>query len=377
MSMDLSNRAKDYAIYTPSLQIHSAERTVRPNDSMREGGLPAALNASDFDFLRPDNRYWHYKWCLATAGHFKDKTKPNAILNRKQGSFTVLDSSGYQLGKGTMDDIKPWRKFAEERSTIMRLWRESDVKLDIVRWLCNNADVAVSIDLPLWSRDESKSPFRNLTDRQLTQLSVENLKFICDVRGSFRPCKFINVLQGSNVEVEEAWFQAVKSFPLEGWSLAGQVGQMGGIGRVLRRILLLRDEKLLDPPRDHLHILRLSRVRWSPVVTAIQQAVRKTVNPNFTITFDSSSPYRMAGIGVTYAALNTFGRDLKKEWSIPSASFPLGYGYANDPIARPLNRVWAGHLPKPLTSPIAQHLTVQDINVRGGAKEVQAGRLHL
>lgn len=364
MTMDLTARAEDYAAYTPSMQINSAERIVGTNDKLREGGLPATLNAHDFNYLQPHNRFWHYKWVLATAGHFKDKTKPNAILNRGAQSFAVLDSSGFQLGVGTMKEIVPWRGFAHDPALIMRLWRQHDVKMKIIRWLCNNADVALTIDIPIWSRTKKDSPFRNLTSTELTQLSVENLKLICNVRGRFRPCKFINVIQGETVDEEQAWFDAVKSFPLEGWSLAGHVGQMGGIGRVLRRILLLRDEKLLDPPRDHLHILRLSRVRWSPVVTAIQKAVRETVNPNFTITYDSSSPYISVGKAVTYASLNTFGPDLLREWSISSSSFPLGYGYANEATPRPLNTAWGVHIPKPLLSPIAQHLTLQDINFK-------------
>lgn len=371
MTMDLTARAKDYAAYTPSLQIHSAERIAGSDDNLRKGGLPASLHAADFDFLRPNNPHWHYKWVLATAGHFKDKTKPNAILNRGCQSFAVLDSSGFQLGVGTMKEIVPWRKLAHDPALIMRLWREHDVKMKIIRWLCNNADVALTIDIPIWSRTKPNSPFRNLTAAELTQLSVENLKLICDVRGRFRQAKFINVLQGDSIAEEEAWFKAVKCFPFEGWSLAGHVGQMGGIGRVLRRILLLRDEKLLDPPRDHLHILRLSRVRWAPLVTAIQTAVRKTVNENFTITFDSSSPYKVAGVGAQYASLNTFGGDLEQDWSIRSSPFPLGFGYANGRTCRPLNTAWGKHLPHPLVSPIAQQLAIGDINVRTGAKEIR------
>lgn len=371
MTMDLTDRAKDFAAYTPSLQLASAERTAGANEKLRKGELPATLTAADFDYLRPDNRFWHYKWVLATAGHFKGKTKPNAILNRKRDSFTVIDSSGFQCGQGTLEEIVPWRKSADDPQLIMRLWREHDVKMEIIRYLCNNADVAVTIDIPLWARHVAMSPFRNLSAAELMRLSVENLKLICDVRGRFRPTKFINVLQGESVEEEQVWFEAVKSFPLEGWSLAGHVGQMGGIGRVLRRLLLLRDGGLLESPHDHVHILRLSRVRWCPIVTAIQQVVRETVNPNFTITYDSSSPYRLAGIGMSYASLNTFGPDLQKEWSIPSASFPLGYGFTNDKTPRPLSQSWGKHLPKPLLSPIAQQLTLQDINVRGGKMDIR------
>ena len=136
---------------------------------------------------------------------------------------------------------------------------------------------------------------------------------------------------------------------------------MGGIYRVLRRTLLLRDQKLLDPPNDWLHILRLSRVRWSPFMTAIQRAVRDTVNPNFTVSFDSSSPFQVSGKGAKYAVLNSFGNTFKKAWSVSAKKFPTGYGYANSKKKMPLNKVHLGHLDVPLDSPIARLLTVQDL----------------
>ena len=108
------------------------------------------------------------------------------------------------------------------------------------------------------------------------------------------------------------WFDAVKPYPVNGWALAGHVGQMGGIYRILRRLLLLRDLKMLGGDYELVHILRLSRLRWAPVVTAVQQAVRETTNsPSFRITFDSSSPYRVAGVTTQYMVTAPLGDKLK------------------------------------------------------------------
>ena len=102
MTIDLTARVKNFAIYMPSIQTSSASRIVGDDKSLRDVGLPNNLHANDFNFLDPNNRYWHYKWCLGTAAHFKDERKPNAITHRDPASCVLGDSGGYQIGQGTL-----------------------------------------------------------------------------------------------------------------------------------------------------------------------------------------------------------------------------------------------------------------------------------
>ena len=333
---------------------------------MRGGNCPNGLKPSDFNFLDPNNPHWHYKWCLATAGHFKDEKNPNAVTHRAAGSFIVGDSGGFQIGMGTLNEVKGWSRFARKPKTIKKLWRESDAKQKIVNWLDAYCDIAMTIDLPIWVTGKKQGPFGHLTANELTELSVENLKFISDNRGVYGNCKFLNVLQGGTEAEEEHWFQAVKGFQFEGWSFAGGVGRMGGIYRILRRMLLLRDLKLLDAPNDWLHILMLSKMRMTPLMTAIQYAVRDTINPNFTVSYDSSSPYQTSGKGAKYATVRSFGPKWKDGWCVSPKKFPTGFDFANFKKRIPLNQPFKEHLPVALDSPIAGLLSVQDINFKKG-----------
>lgn len=369
---DLSQRANNFAIYTPSVQTHSASRIMK-GCVLRNGDTPRNLKAEDFNFFNPHNKYWSYKWILATAGHFKDESKPNIVTHKHQSAFVLGDSGGFQIGKGTLGETKKWKRYANQPQTIIDLWTNSSIKREIIEWLDLNCDYAMTIDMPLWVKDKGNeaSLFHNLSIQELLNLSVDNLRFIQNNRGKLGACKYLNVLQGSTEADEELWFQTVKNFKFEGWSFAGGVGQMGGIYRVLRRVMLLRDQKLLENGYDWIHILRLSRPKWSPLLTATQRGIQRTVNEKFKISFDSSSPYQIGGKAVRYAVLNSFGSNLSKDWGISTPKFPTGYGYANKFKRMKLNRSHTDHLLFPLTSPIASLLNVQDLNYKKGTKDIR------
>ena len=299
---DFTARAANYAVYTPSAQIGAAEAILKADLQVPTALLEAGLTARALDYFWPQNGLWHYPYLLATAGHFKNATRPNVVTNRTANTVLVGDSSGYNLATGAMPETKAWKKYVEKPDEIMRLFRKSTIKEDVHYWLEQHADLAMTLDLPLWARGRKDSPFRCLSDEQLLSLTLENLEFFQQASGNYRKVKYLNVLQGSTEAVEEQWFQAVKGFKFSGYALAGNVGVMGGIYRVLRRILLLGDQGLLQAPLNNVHILMLSQPRWAPILTAIQRAVRETVNPDFTITYDSSSPYKVAGKASQYAS---------------------------------------------------------------------------
>lgn len=371
---DLTARVKDFSIYTPSMQLHSAIRIVGASP-MRNNQLPSNLTANDLNFLDPNNKFWHYKWVLASAGVFKNDFKANAITNRHKNNLVIGDSGGYQIGTGALEELKAWRKLSSNPILIKDKWRSDDeIKRQIIYWLDCNCDYAMTIDIPLWvidNKKNNKSPFRNCSKQDLIDLSVENLQFIQKNRGIYGNCKYLNVLQGDTEQDEEDWFNSVKNYKFEGWSLAGNVGQSGGIYRVLRRILLLRDLKFLDKGFDWIHILRLSRVRWAPLVTSIQRALPNGTNEGLTISFDSSSPYRTGGVSAKYAALNTFGKNLDKDWTIKAFKFPTSYGYANISKKISLSKLHPGILNMFFDSPIAKLLTLQDMNINKGAMDIR------
>ena len=122
---------------------------------------------------------------------------------------------------------------------IMGLWRNASSLGKIVRWLDAYCDYAMTIDIPLWTKTESKSkgtPFSRLNFEQDLQLTYENLKYITENSG--RKTKWLNVLHGLNSHqgTEAAWYARVKEFDFEGWAFASDTGVKGGITNLLRRL---------------------------------------------------------------------------------------------------------------------------------------------
>jgi hypothetical protein len=65
----------------------------------------------------------------------------------------------------------------------------------------------MTLDIPLWLKSDGfdKSPFHNCAIEQLTDLTVENLRYFDKHRGVVGACKFLNVIQGRDEEEEAYW----------------------------------------------------------------------------------------------------------------------------------------------------------------------------
>ena len=201
------------------------------------------------------------------------------------------------------------------------------------------------------------------------EISVENLEFLMRERDGVTGAKYLNVLQGfspikgdvaGSMASEERWFDAVKHYELGGWSLGGDVGWRGGIYRVLRRILLLRDAGLLASPREWLHVLGVSQLTWAVFLTAVQRGIRANVNEGFTVSYDSASPYMMAGRFQQYTIPPKISSNIN-DWVLKHALLPMGWPVANSIKIKPF----------PQSSPIASRLSLQDFNPRKGDYEIK------
>jgi len=366
MAENLNTEAEKYALYFPSVQIASAKRMVN-TDILRDGAAPKRLCGTDFNYLKPDNKYWHYRYCLATAEQYKGK-HDNAISDRHASTFVMGDSGGYQIGTGAFADTASWWQYQNQPETIMALWRSSTIREEVLRWQQSQCDIAMTMDMPLWAMQEwaSDSPFHKLTRQQLTELTVENLEYIKDYRrvGS---CQLLNVLQGDNDDDEDYWYNAVRHYGFEGWAFAGGVGRRGGIRNSVRMFLRLAEDGLLKPPYNWVHMLGLSIMTWCPILTQIQKCVREKHNSKFTISFDSSGAYQQAGKFSQYFVPNTFGSDLKSEWSMSGIDFPAYHTVATEQKPLPLNKNHKLYAFRAMTSPIAKKLTLQDLCVNKSA----------
>ena len=367
MAEKLSKGAGDYALYLPAMQANSAAKLADPRAKLGDKERSIQLTAKELNWFEPDNRNWSYNWCLASAGHLANDAKPNAITNRHPSTVVLGDSGGYQVGTGALKELKDWLKYQNDPVAVRKLWRQSPVRQKIVQWLDTNCTYAMTIDMPLWvgmPKHAAKSPFHRFSERDLIDISVENLDFLMSERDSITGAKYLNVLQGfspvagdvaGSMASEERWFDAVKEYELEGWSLGGDVGWRGGIYRVLRRILLLRDAGLLAAPREWLHVLGVSQLTWAVYLSAVQRGIRANVNEEFTVSFDSASPYMMAGRFQQYAIQPKITGNIN-DWVLRHQLLPMGYAVANAKTAQPF----------PQSSPVASKLSLQDLNPRKG-----------
>ena len=142
-------------------------------------------------------------------------------------------------------------KRAKSSAEVCELWRQSgDIRKWIVQWLEANSDYAMTIDMPLWAKFESnsKTPFHKCSVQELIDLSIGNLDYI--KRNARGKTKWLNVLQGTTPKDSKQWWDAVKSYRMGGWALAGNVGWRGGLENVLYYVLTMRDDNAFDKGQD-------------------------------------------------------------------------------------------------------------------------------
>jgi hypothetical protein len=229
-------------------------------------------------------------------------------------------------------------------------WHDADhVRSWIITWLETYCQYSMTLDMPLWATltENEQSPFHSCSQDQLIAMTVGNLHYI--ERHRQGRTKWLNVIQGFDEGSIKTWFDAVKWFKFGGWALAGNAGARGGLSSVLRTIFMMRDQDAFSPGQDWIHVLGVSTIGWSLVLSAIQRALRKT-NPNLTISFDSASPFQQAGRNEEACVMPQLDRQFHN-WKIRTERSPQGLVYVGSTE------------PFPHQSAIADHITLGDLNV--------------
>ena len=131
--------------------------------------------------------------------------------------------------------------------------------------------------------------------------------------------KWLNVLQGSDWDTAEKWYQGVKEFSdpngpyagkeAEGWAFGG--ANMCKMDITLKRLMTLREDGLLKG-KNWIHFLGTAQLDWSCYLTQIQRQIRKHINEEITISFDCASPFIATAHGLVY----TNAQHTTKRWSV-------------------------------------------------------------
>lgn len=355
MMRDLTERYDSYAVYLPSLQQHYAEFATRDRSDVRHGRIPRNFRPKDLDFLSSDSRLWSCKYALYSSGQFEKSfvMTDDMVVNRKRdGVIIVGDSGGYQLGTGAIKNRREKEaiyRYAESPQDFYANWFMTGYRERVLNWLDAYTDYAMTLDLPLWASTEAKpestSPVRNLSIKQLIDLSVDNLRYFQENRArnfGGEGTKFLNVLQDiDQAGAGDLWFDAVKDFEFEGWAFGGTSSQLRNM---LRRLRTLLDEDRLKRT-EVIHLLAKSPPIQSVIYTAIQQALSKAAGRPIRFTYDSSSPHRAAGMSRAIYHKPELSSSLRS-WRMSSRPIPQNMQVARGnvkvdlPEFSPLSRIF-------------------------------------
>jgi hypothetical protein len=324
--IDYEKRYRDYARFTPAIS-EMYVRYVNAENPKREPPIPR----EDLNFLSPKSDLFYLPCSLYSAGQAAKSVgmveRKDMVTDRDRGSTTILgDSGGFQIQTGAI-------KFEGDKT------RER-----MMRWMEANCDWSMVLDFPtggiqMGNIDQHLKRLESELDSGLVDsgnkaaldaLIIKNGGDVNDINDRlYYTCmlqtiinndyfakhrvpgatKFLNVVQGRNPKESKIWYENVKHYPFEGWSLASHHKE--NFEMSLGRIINMRDDGLLQD-RDWMHFLGVGKFQHGCVYTTIQREVRKQVNENFTISYDVSSPFTLAAYGKVFLGYNLN----KDSWSI-------------------------------------------------------------
>ena len=308
---NLTAKQHDYAVFLPAISGFYAtfigkQRNEHYVDPAR---MPAGLtDMEQMNWLNSQKALFPYRWSLYSGGHANlDLTKQDwsedMVRNREPGSFILGDSGGFQIAKGLWEG--DWRA----NSGCAKAQKK---RAAIFTWLDTLSDYGMILDIPTWViHDKKASKACQITTLQeaVDATKFNNEYFMANRRGKDAGgAKFLNVLQGDNHTSAEQWYETMKHYcdpqqypgrHFDGWAMGGQ--NMCDVHLVLKRLVALRHDNLLQQGlHDWMHFLGTSKLEWAVLLTVIQRAVRKYVNPDFTISFDCASPFLATANGQVY-----------------------------------------------------------------------------
>ena len=349
--VNLTPLQKDYAVYLPAISSFYSTYIAkqRLDEFVSKDRIPKGFDRGieGMNFLNEEEGYFTYKYGLYSAGHAqldlqKSIEQESMIQQRNRGKTMILgDSGGYQIGKGVLKF--DWLDFEGKEATKTRQ--------KILEWLEVTADWSMMLDVPTWACDHIHSPKTGLKTFEdcLDKTRYNNDYFLMNRLGQ---TKWLNVLQGSDWDTAEKWYDGVKEFSdpagkyagreAEGWAFGG--ANMCKMDITLKRLMTLREDGLLKG-KNWIHFLGTAQLDWSCYLTLIQRQIRKHINEELTISFDCASPFIATAHGLVYTnAVHT-----PKRWSVIMDKAPDNKALSGSDI------------PFPFQSEIGSRLTMEDI----------------
>jgi hypothetical protein len=366
---NLTAKQNDYAVFLPAISGFYATFVGRQRNEqyVDPARFPQGLtDMEQLNWLNSQKGLFPYKWSLYSGGHAnldlaKQDWSEDMVRTREPGTFILGDSGGFQIAKGL------WEGDWKANSGCPKAQKKRD---GVLKWLDNIADYGMILDIPTWvihSKEASKACGITTLQEAVDATKFNNEYFMKHRKGVKNGgARFLNVLQGDNHTSAEDWYQLMKEYcdpvkypdtHFDGWSMGGQ--NMCDVHLVLKRLVALRYDNLLQEGKhDWMHFLGTSKLEWAVLLTVIQRAVRKYVNPNFTISFDCASPFLATANGQVYFE-NVYEHDSK--WSYRMAPSADDKKYSTDTRKWSDGVVADGIYPRWEDSPLSNMLKMKDI----------------
>jgi hypothetical protein len=338
---NLTAKQNDYAVFLPAISGFYATFVGKQRDPVNgpyvdPARLPQGLtDMEQMNWLNSQKALFPYKWSLYSGGHANlDLTKSDwsedMVRNRDPNTIMLGDSGGFQIAKGL------WEGDWKANSGCAKAQKKREA---VLTWLDTISNYGMGLDIPTWVIHDKKASDAcqiKTLDEAVAATKFNNEYFIKHRKGKDQGgARFLNVLQGDNHTSAEEWYQQMKHFcdpavypdrHFDGWGMGGQ--NMCDVHLVLKRLVALRYDNLLQEGKhDWMHFLGTSKLEWAVLLTVIQRAVRKYVNPQFTISFDCASPFLATANGQVYFE-NVYEHDSK--WSYRMAPSADDKKYATD-----------------------------------------------
>ena len=313
---------KDEAIYVPSVSPGYAQAAFEKG---WKRPLPRGVAPGDLNFLDPHNGLFHISHVMSSAGQALNQRKDCIITTRDRSVTTLIcDSGGFQIANGNLE-----------------INRDAD-RLRILRWMEQYGDYGITLDVPTGKAGLPGYKFKSSAD--CLAATLEHLDFFQRHRVSGK-IKLLNVLQGNTLAQTDTWYDAVKGYHFEGWAFAGKLRH--NVYAFIRRIFIMARDGLIRD-RDWIHVLGTCELDTAVLLTALQRAINRHLNPNLRISFDTSTPFRSLAFGNIFTVPN-FGRS---EMVMPMRRMPDSDAYSG------LNVRW------PWPSPLGNRMTLADVCVK-------------
>jgi hypothetical protein len=381
---NLTAKQKDYAIFLPAISGFYATYIGKQRDPINgpyvdPARMPAGIQDMEMmNWLNDQKGLFPYKWSLYSGGHAnldlnKQDWSEDMVRNREPGTLMLGDSGGFQIAKGLWEG--DWR--ANSGCPKAQKRREA-----VLKWLDGIADYGMTLDIPTWvihDKKASKACGISTLPEAVAATKYNNEYFMKHRRGVKNGgVKILNVLQGANHPDADKWYEIMKDYcdpkkypdtHFNGWSMGGQ--NMCDIHLVLRRLVALRHDGLLQEGiHDWMHFLGTSKLEWAVLLTDIQRAVRKYVNPAFTISFDCASPFLATANGQVYHHIDLPHED---KWCYRMSPIVDDKKFSTDTRSYRDGILAEGFVKHFDESPISKHLLMKDICIyKPGVRKTDA-----